>query len=52
MLGGFELVTVLVTHAALVDVMMDEDLLRAMQRLTPEEASTRSASADFEGQGS
>src|SRR3974390_772632 len=26
----------------IVDVMMEEDLLRAMQRLTPEEASTRS----------
>jgi DNA-directed RNA polymerase subunit omega len=33
-----------------VDVMTEEDLLRGMQRLTPEEASTRSGGGN-EGQG-
>jgi hypothetical protein len=33
-----------------VDVMTEEDLLRGMQMLTPEEASTRSGSGN-EGQG-
>lgn len=36
---------------SLVDVMTEEDLLRGLEKLTPEEASTRSGRA-IEGQGS